>query len=289
MAKIELAYPENEQGNYFVDSTCIDCGACRYFAPLSFAAGGGHSFVIRQPTSAAERQQAQQALLSCPTASIGLREKTDLSEARKSLPLELAPKVYLNGFNHRSSFGSHSYLIESRGGNWLVDSPRFSKHLVRQFEARGGLDYVFLTHRDDVADAHKYARHFGAQRIIHAADREAQPHAEIQLEGVGPWSYESGQILFAPGHTRGHLVLLWKNKYLFTGDHLAWLPQNKKFRAFRGACWYSWDKQIESVARLAAHSEVEWVFPGHGKWAPVDKGQFPRVIEELVRWMKKVR
>ena len=47
----------------------------------------------------------------------------------------------------------------------------------------GGLRRIFLTHRDDVADAARYAQHFAAQRIIHSAELAAQPEAEIVLEG----------------------------------------------------------------------------------------------------------
>ena len=66
-----------------------------------------------------------------------------------------------------------------------VDAPRFTKHLANNMEAMGGLDYIFLTHRDDVSDAHKYAAHFGADRVIHEFERAAQPDAEIILDGEG--------------------------------------------------------------------------------------------------------
>jgi hypothetical protein len=55
----------------------------------------------------------------------------------------------------------------------MVDAPRFTTHLVDNIEAMGGLDYIFLTHRDDVADAEKYAAHFGARRVIHALEKSA--------------------------------------------------------------------------------------------------------------------
>ncbi len=44
----------------------------------------------------------------------------------------------------------------------------------------GGVRTIFLTHRDDVADAHLYAKHFGAERIIHRQDAGAQKDAEIR-------------------------------------------------------------------------------------------------------------
>jgi glyoxylase-like metal-dependent hydrolase (beta-lactamase superfamily II) len=51
------------------------------------------------------------------------------------------------------------------------------------------------------------------------------------LEGEGPWQLPGGsgdvEIIHTPGHTRGHLVLLYKGEggeqggACFTGDHLA--------------------------------------------------------------------
>ena len=36
------------------------------------------------------------------------------------------------------------------------------------------------------------------------------------------------------GHTRGHQVLLYRNKILFTGDHLAWSPERNTLIAAKG-------------------------------------------------------
>src|SRR5206468_3434111 len=49
---------------------------------------------------------------------------------------------------------------------------------------KGGIAYIFLTHKDDVADAEKYAAHFGAKRMIHRADVEAAKDAEWIIDGA---------------------------------------------------------------------------------------------------------
>lgn len=288
MANLKKALSENVSGNYFVDSSCINCGVSRHYAPEIFGDTGIYAFVKKQPQNGKEELTAKQALLACPVASIGMREKQDLTSARNSFPVPMAKDVYINGFNHRNSFGAHSYFIKSNTGNWLVDSPRFVSDLVKKFEEMGGIRYIFLTHRDDVGDAHQYAKHFGAKRIIHKLESEAQKDAEVILEGEGAHRIKSGEIHFTPGHTRGHLVLLWDNKYLFTGDHFAWLSGLNQFGSFRNACWYSWEKQIESVQNMQSFQDVEWVFPGHGKWRMVDKKQFPEIIKQSVRWMRSV-
>ena len=73
MADKQLKNPENVQGRFYVDNTCIDCDQCRNSAPNSFTRQeeGNYSYVFRQPQTAEELAQAEEALISCPTDSIG--------------------------------------------------------------------------------------------------------------------------------------------------------------------------------------------------------------------------
>ncbi len=284
MADERKRLPGNAEGLFYVDSTCIDCGVSRHYAPDVFGDDGRHAFVIRQPHSPAERLKVEMALLACPVASIGTAAPVDLTAAREAFPHELAPNVFVNGYNSRKSFGAHSYFIRAGGGNWLVDSPRYTRHLVDRFERAGGLRWIFLTHRDDVADAARFAQHFRAERIIHERDLCAQPDAEIVVHGEG-LRLDDAEVIATPGHTEGHAVLLWRGQYLFTGDHFAWVQSEGRFRSFPSVCWYSWEAQTESVRKLSAWRDVRWIFPGHGMWHPVDPGRFPQVIAEAADWM----
>ena len=67
MANPKKRVPENVPGDFFVDSTCIDCDACRQIAPAVFGEAAETSFVKAQPASSNDRRQALQALLACPT------------------------------------------------------------------------------------------------------------------------------------------------------------------------------------------------------------------------------
>ncbi len=288
MANQKLILKENVSGNFFVDSTCIDCDACRRFAPSTFGDTGEFAFIRKQPANELEILEAKRALLSCPVGSIGTIDSVDLTSAKNSLPFKLIDNIYLNGFNSRDSFGGDSYFVKSEKGNWLIDSPRFQKHLVQKFKEMGGLKFIFLSHQDDVADAQLYAKHFGAKRIIHEFDSGAQLDAEIIIKGEMDTVFDHAKIIFTPGHTRGHQVLLWKNKYLFTGDHFAWLRQLNQFGSFRDACWYSWETQIKSVDKLKKLDKVEWIFPGHGRRGRVGDSSFSKIIEKAVAWMKTV-
>ena len=73
MADRNLKTPENVPGRFYVDNTCIDCGMCPSTAPQFFKRfdEGGYSVVYRQPQTAEELANANEALNGCPTDSIG--------------------------------------------------------------------------------------------------------------------------------------------------------------------------------------------------------------------------
>jgi glyoxylase-like metal-dependent hydrolase (beta-lactamase superfamily II)/ferredoxin len=285
MASVLKAVPENVAGEFFVDSTCIDCDTCRQLAPHVYGEASDYSFVQEQPRSSSDRQAALHALLACPTGSIGTRGPSDAKTVAGDFPLLIEGDVYYCGFTSPKSFGGSSYFVRHPDGNWLVDSPKFLPQLVRRLESLGGLKYVFLTHRDDVADAAKYARHFAAQRTIHRDELASQPDAEIVLEGSEPEVLASGiKAIPTPGHTRGHMVLLVRDHYLFTGDHLAWDRERQQLTAYRDYCWHSWSEQRQSIARLLEFS-FEWVLPGHGQRVQLPADRMRRELSALVDWM----
>ena len=246
---------------------------------------GQYSSVFHQPSDESERRAATRALLCCPTGSIGTRGQNLSKDVMNDLPLQLAPDVFYCGFNSEDSFGANSFFIKHPDGNWLIDSPKYVSHLVKRFQEFGGIKYIFLTHRDDVADADQFATKFGAQRIIHKRDLDAMPGAEIVIDETEAHEFQPGfTIIPVPGHTRGHMVLLHKT-FLFTGDHLAFDPETSKLEAFRRACWYSWPEQTKSMAKLLNYS-FDWVLAGHGDRVHLPPGEMHAQLEQLVEWMK---
>lgn len=190
--------------------------------------------------------------------------RRDYTERVTHYPRLIDDGVYFCGFASEKSYGARSYLIVHPDGNWMTDAPRWVPELADRIAQLGGLKWIFLTHRDDVADADLYAQRFLAKRIIHEADRDAAPDAEVILRGFEPSSPAPGfTIIPVPGHTRGHCVLLYKDKFLFTGDHLEGDPKTGTLGAFRDFCWYDWDEQTRSMEKLRGR-RFEWVLPGHG-------------------------
>ena len=186
MANIALRLPENVPGDFFVDSSCIDCDACRQIAPEVFAEDGDASIVFHQPETSEETKRALMALVACPTGSIGTTEHHDAHVGIDAFPELIADNVYYCGFNAESSFGAWSYLIlrpDNEGGNVLIDSPRFATQLVKKIDVMGGVRTMFLTHKDDVADHNRFAAKFNCQRIMHADDGAERRGVETVIRG----------------------------------------------------------------------------------------------------------
>ena len=204
----------------------------------------------------------------------------------KDFPLVVEEPVFYCGYNSPKSYGGNSYFIRHPAGNWLIDSPKFVTPLVRRLEALGGIAHIFLTHRDDVADAERYAEHFQSRRIIHREELSSQPGAEVVLEGEGPWELAPGFLAIpTPGHTKGHCVLLFQDRFLFTGDHLDWDRDGQRLSASEDYCWYSWPQQAESMRRLADY-RFEWVLPGHGQKVHLPANEMRAQILRLAETMR---
>ena len=288
MASIAQRLAENVPGDFYVDSTCIDCDTCRRIEPRVFVEGDGYSYVGRQPGREEERARSTMALVACPTGSIGTVSRADARPAIAAFPEKIAENVSFCGFTSPDSFGAWSYFVERPEGNLLVDSPRAANPLVKSFERLGGIRSLFLTHRDDVADHAALARRFGCERILHDRDVTAGTRdVERQLSGDDPISLAPDLVAIpAPGHTRGHAVLLYKEKFLFTGDHLAWSARRRALTAFRDACWYSWTEQIRSMEKLLDF-RFEWVLPGHGwRWQAASPEAMKEELAKCIAWMK---
>jgi glyoxylase-like metal-dependent hydrolase (beta-lactamase superfamily II)/ferredoxin len=300
MADPRRRHPASVPGPWFVDTTCIDCDACRQIAPAVFAESDGHgqSTVWRQPATPEDERAAARALVACPTASIGLQGGH--VDAAFLFPQEIADGVSYCGYNSEDSFGANAFFAERPAGNLLVDSPRFATPLVRELERRGGIADILLTHRDDVADAGRFARHFGARVWIHEADAGAAPFATDRIRGIEPARLRPDLVAIPlPGHTRGSAAFLLESRshppravagggFLFSGDSLYWSRSRQDLGAFREACWYSWEAQADSLERLAVHP-FEWVLAGHGDRGRAPAPEMARRLRALVGRMRAPR
>ena len=284
MARIDQRDPRNAEGAWFVDTRCIDCGTCRDLVPELFAEVSGQSVVAVQPEKPEAEHRAWLAAEACPTRSIGRNPRTP--RPRALFPLNVEGPVFDLGHTSEVSFGATSYLVLRREGNLMVDAPRFTRALTAPLDDLGGVAQVLLTHRDDVADAARWAGRYGARVWIHEADSQAAPYATDLLRGEKPTVVARGVVAVPlPGHTKGSVAFAVDDTWLFSGDSLAWDQRRGDLTAFRGACWYSWEEQTRSLARLAETTTFSWVLPGHGARVQLDAEDARRRLLELVERM----
>jgi vancomycin resistance protein YoaR/ferredoxin len=73
MANPATKHPQNAPGPYYIDDSCIDCDQCRDLAPEVFGRDDetGLGYVIRQPVTADEIADVEEAREMCAVESIG--------------------------------------------------------------------------------------------------------------------------------------------------------------------------------------------------------------------------
>jgi glyoxylase-like metal-dependent hydrolase (beta-lactamase superfamily II) len=145
----------------------------------------------------------------------------------------------------------------------MIDAPRWSGTLECWIAEGGGLHHILLTHRDDVADAERYAQRFGARVWIHEADAGGARFATDLMSGDVAHELLPGvRAIPVPGHTKGSVMYLI-GQSLFSGDSLAWDHRSQALQAWRDVCWYDWPTQIRSLERLTDET-FAGLFAGHG-------------------------
>lgn len=259
---------------------------------------GAFTGVLRPLASQEDLRAARTAVAGCPFGALRLepasRERArDLGSPWHGWPRKLEDNVWALGHPSVKNFGASAYFIERQGGGVLVDPPKPREELFRWLAEHGGVRWLFMTHRDHTHHHGEFASRFpGCQRILGAADvnlRRTKHHlatgdVEIKIGGgPEPLSLEGMRlpedaiqssefaVLPQPGHTPGSLCLLYRGRFLFTGDHLSYSRRLDRIVAFRLQCWQDWERQIRSVRQLLAlaesgHLTFAWILPGHGEW-----------------------
>lgn len=284
---------------------------------------GAFTGILRQPRSEADVEAARSAVASCPVNA--LRFRPSPSRARpgthgapfRAWPRRIEEDVWALGHPARENAGATAYFIERPGGGVLVDLPRPTEAVFRFLEEHGGVRWIFLTHRDHTAHHAEFAARFpGCRRVLGVADvnprgarNAATSDVEIKLaDRPEPMTLEGAPladgelagaelaVLSQPGHTAGSMCLLYRGRFLFTGDHLSYSRRIGQIVAFRLHCWHDWERQIRSVRRLialagAGHLRFAWLLPGHGEWRRLEgDGGAPATAAELERalaWMER--
>ena len=287
MARIQKKYRENVESEFFVDTTCIDCGTCYWVNPEVFKRVGNQSAVYQSPKGEESEKLAHVAKYACPTNSIGHRGN---KIHPPPFPRNLEDNIYHLGFHDRKSFGATSYLIKTKDKNIMIDSPRFVRKLANRIHNSGGLHWQIFTHQDDVADGDKYKEEFDSKIFYPKKDR-VPPRLKVDtyLDSTKSEIQLSPDLLAisVPGHTKGHFCYLYKEKFLFTGDHLCFSSHLGHLYAFINHCWHSKQELYDSVCKLRDY-KFSYVLPGHGTPKKFERAKDAMdSLEKGISWMEK--
>lgn len=158
------------------------------------------------------------------------------------------------------SFGGISYLIVSATGNFMVDVPEYREENLGVIEDKGVPGFIFLTHRDDVADAVMFREKLGSKLIIHETEKYAVGNPDITFGDF--LRMGDAMIIHTPGHSPGSSSLYYPaKKALFTGDHITadrGKPVTEDFS------WtYDYGLQLLSARKLLDY-DFDCILAGHG-------------------------
>mmetsp|Transcript_39596 Transcript_39596/g.112932 ORF Transcript_39596/g.112932 Transcript_39596/m.112932 type:complete len:391 (-) Transcript_39596:1488-2660(-) len=281
------APPAGEFGAVDVNlDLCCGLGCCRNACPSVFGeAALFRAYVKKQPSTREEFIQTRRAVKSCPPKAIHWT-KLPAGLMKETSEWEGFPELIDSGDGYEfyclgavtHTLGTESYLIVREGrGNVMVEPASHTKQVVDFVMQRGGVKYLVLTHRDHTKGHSFWRMQTGCKRVLHSDEMcylsvgpfESTYGLEHWVRGKGPVSSlpdgdPDVKLIHTPGHTKGHLCVLYKDRLLMTGDHLCYSHRVKSLMCIRAVCWDNWRTQLESVKMLKQFSFL-WVLPSHGQ------------------------
>jgi hydroxyacylglutathione hydrolase len=154
---------------------------------------------------------------------------------------------------------NYAYLLHDPvGKQTAVVDPSESAPVLAFAKARGlAIDYVLNTHHhpDHSGGNLGIKKETGCKIVGPAPDRERIPGIDLALDEGDhfPLGKEEAEILFIPGHTKGHIAFHFRGaKALFCGDTLFSLGCGRMFEGTPPMMWASLDK----LRRLPGETRV---------------------------------
>lgn len=175
------------------------------------------------------------------------------------------------------------YVDGEKGRKILVGAPdELTSDFRREVEGHD-FDFVFISHRDDVAACCELKKEFGAKILIHEKDAHYVQDCQVDipakhLQRITPECV----LIHTPGHSEGSACLLLERGegILFTGDTL----MGGRDRLVLPPDRFSTDPALvkESVKKLVDY-EFDAILPSRGQIVVTDA---KRKLTELIRTLR---
>lgn len=165
-------------------------------------------------------------------------------------PTEILPGIFAFPPN-RDTLGGTAYFILTSSGNIAIDSPAWND-VNRQFiAARGGANWLVITHRGGIGKTTAIATELGCEVIVQEQEAYLLPelivttfHHKFNLNDII-------HALWTPGHSPGSSCVYYGGNggVLFTGRHL--LPDRSgEPLPLRTSKTFHWVRQLRSVEAI---------------------------------------
>ncbi|MDX2232562.1 MAG: MBL fold metallo-hydrolase [Leptolyngbyaceae cyanobacterium bins.349] len=155
---------------------------------------------------------------------------------------------------NRDTLGGTAYLLReaaNRPANILIDCPAWDETTHTFLQQQGGVQWLFLTHRDGIGKARAVQTAFNCQILIQEQEAYLLPGLDVTSFQQAHTLTPTTRALWTPGHSPGSACLYHSGfgGVLFTGRHL--LPTPAGILApIKTAKTFHWPRQLKHVQTL---------------------------------------
>ena len=167
---------------------------------------------------------------------------------------------------NRDTLGATSYFIVDNQANILIDSPAFDETTIEFLQQRGGVKWLFITHRGGIGKARKIQNVLGCDILIQEQEAYLLPESELVSFQYEFELSDRSSVFWTPGHSPGSSCLYYAGYggVLFSGRHL--LPNlHGQPLPLRTVKTFHWPRQIRSVRFLLdkfSPQTLNYICPG---------------------------
>jgi glyoxylase-like metal-dependent hydrolase (beta-lactamase superfamily II) len=228
--------------------------------------------------------------LAYPKMQLDSSEQPILNSPLESIRQAKLPRLILEGMfvfsPNRETLGGTSYFIVEKGGNILIDCPVWDETTQQFLIERGGVRWLFLTHRGGIGKKISQMQAFlGCEVLIQEQEAYLLPDVSVtsfqQDFTLSPRCYG----FWTSGHSPGSSCLYWylHGGVLFSGRHLLPDPQGRPI-PLRTAKTFHWFRQLDNVAVLRDRfttASLAYICPGGNTGFLRGKGIIDQAYQRL--------
>jgi glyoxylase-like metal-dependent hydrolase (beta-lactamase superfamily II) len=210
---------------------------------------------------------------------------------QESSILTKSPRVILEDLfafsPNREILGGTAYFIVEKAGNILVDCPTWNEENQQFLLKKGGVRWLFLTHRGGIGKHVQQMRSvLECEVIIHEQEAYLLPEIPVTTFVKNFSLSDRLEAIWTPGHSPGSACLYWEAQegVLFSGRHL--LPnQQGKPMPLRTAKTFHWFRQLQSTEVLRdrfTSQTLHYICPGANTGFLRGKGAIEQAYQGLL-------